>query len=73
MLPFGIQSKQIHLNTWKDKEFDNFKFFVERNKGNFISFNQAKNQINNNVINDTDKSDKKGPVTSVMGNKIIKK
>ena len=53
MLPFGIQSTQIHLNTWQDKEFDIFRFFVEKNKGNFISFSEAKNQVNNNIISRT--------------------
>ena len=48
MLPFGIQSTQIHLNYWKQKDFDNFKNFIEKNKNKILSYDQALNKINNN-------------------------
>ena len=48
ILPFGIQSTQIHLNYWEQKDFDNFKNFVEQNKNKIISYDQALNKINNN-------------------------
>ena len=48
ILPFGIQSTQIHLNYWEQKDFDNFKNFVEKNKNKIISYDQALNKINNN-------------------------
>ena len=30
LLPFGIQSTQIHVNYWNDKDFTNFKKFIEK-------------------------------------------
>ena len=50
LLPFGIQSTQIHLNYWGDDEFENFKDFIEKNKSKIISFDQAISKINNNVL-----------------------
>lgn len=54
-LPFGIQSTQIHLNYWNQKDFDKFKIFVEKNKRFFITYEQAigkvKNGYHNKVIN----------------------
>ena len=50
MLPFGIQSTQIHLNTWGEVEFNNFEIFIKRNKENFISFDEALKRINNNTF-----------------------
>lgn len=48
-LPFGIQSTQIHLNYWTEKEFKKFELFVKKNKDGFISFDQAISEINNNM------------------------
>lgn len=31
ILPFGIQSTQMHINGWKDEDFKNFETFVESN------------------------------------------
>ena len=47
-LPFGIQSTQIHLNYWKEKDFDIFKKFVEKNSNKIITYENALNKINNN-------------------------
>jgi hypothetical protein len=38
-LPFGIQSFQIHLNYFKQKDFDNLKKFVELNSKKIITYN----------------------------------
>ena len=37
MLPFGIQATQIHLNYWKQNDFDNFEKFIESNQKKIIS------------------------------------
>ena len=31
LLPFGIQSTQIHLNYWNNDDFNKFEKFVEQN------------------------------------------
>jgi len=49
-LPFGIQSTQIHLNEWKQKDFDNFEKFIIKNLNKIISYNQAIEKINNNFL-----------------------
>ena len=49
-LPFGIQSTQIHLNYWKQKEFDEFEEFIERNSKQIINYDQAVNKVNNNLF-----------------------
>ena len=46
-LPFGIQSTQIHLNYWEKKDFDKFEIFINKNKNNIISFEQAISKIDN--------------------------
>ena len=48
-LPFGIQSTQIHLNYWKQKDFDIFEEFVKKNKENFISYEETIKKIDNGI------------------------
>jgi len=50
LLPFGIQSTQIHLNYWKQKDFDNFEIFIEKHLEKIITYEQALKKINNNLI-----------------------
>ena len=50
MLPFGIQSTQIHLNYWKQEDFDNFEKFVKKNSNKIITYDQALKKINNNLF-----------------------
>ncbi len=47
-LPFGIQSTQIHLNYWAEKDFNIFKKFIEKNSNKIITYQEALNKINNN-------------------------
>ena len=49
-LPFGIQSTQIHLNYWKQKDFDNFEKFIEKNFKKIITYEQALKKVNNNFF-----------------------
>ena len=48
-LPFGIQSTQIHLNYWNQKDLDNFEIFVKKNQNNLITYEGAIKKINNNI------------------------
>jgi hypothetical protein len=45
--PFGIQSFQIHLNYFKQDDFDNLKKFVELNSKKIITYDQAVDKLKN--------------------------
>ena len=64
MLPFGIQSTQIHLNYWKEEQFLVFKNFVIENSTKVISFDEALKRLKNNyfskIINFSTKGALKG-------------
>ena len=49
MLPFGIQATQIHLNYWKQNDFNNFEKFIEKNQKKIISYEQALKKVNNGI------------------------
>jgi len=49
-LPFGIQTTQIHLNYWNQKDFDNFEKFIIKNLKNIITYDQAIEKVNNNLF-----------------------
>ena len=57
LLPFGIQSTQIHINYWSDKDFINFKKFIEKHHKKVISADFAFSKIPNSnlykIINST--------------------
>ena len=48
VLPFGIQSTQIHLNYWKQKDFVNFEKFIQKNAKKIITYDQALEKVHNN-------------------------
>ena len=50
MLPFGIQSTQVHLNYMSEKKFNKFEYFIEKNKKNIITFDTAIEKVNNNLF-----------------------
>lgn len=49
-LPFGIQSFQIHLNYFNQKDFENLKSFVEKNSKKIITYEQAILKTNNSFF-----------------------
>lgn len=51
MLPYGIQTTQIHLNYWKNQDFELFKKFIIKNKNKIITYDQAISKVSNNTIN----------------------
>ena len=50
MLPYGIQSTQIHLNYWKNQDFEHFTKFIEKNHRRIISLDEAFSKTNNRLI-----------------------
>jgi hypothetical protein len=50
MLPFGIQSTQVHLNYMSEKKFNKFEYFIEKNKKSIITFDAAIEKVNNNLF-----------------------
>lgn len=50
LLPFGIQSAQIHINYWSDKDFTNFKKFIEKHHKKVISADFAFSKISNSYL-----------------------
>jgi peptidoglycan/xylan/chitin deacetylase (PgdA/CDA1 family) len=51
LLPFGIQSTQIHLNNWDAEKYDDFKTFVVKNHKKIINYDFALSKTNNSFIN----------------------
>ena len=50
MLPFGIQSTQMHLNYWQENDFGIFEKFIVKNYKNIISFEDCIEKINNSLL-----------------------
>ena len=49
ILPFGIQSTQIHINSWNAQDFEVFKNFIEANlKKKIIDYDYALSKVNDN-------------------------
>ena len=46
-LPFGLQTTQIHLNYWTDKEFNKFSNQISKNHKKVISYDEALKYISN--------------------------
>ena len=41
LLPFGIQSSQIHINYWNEKDYINFEKFIDKNYNKIISYDEV--------------------------------
>jgi len=50
ILPFGLQSTQIHLNYWSDKDFSKFEKFIDVNQDKIINYDQMLDGVNNGPI-----------------------
>ena len=50
LLPFGIQSTQIHLNEWNDESFKNFEIFIKKNHKKIVSLDHIIKIVNPNRI-----------------------
>ena len=50
MLPFGIQSTQIHLNYWNKDDYESFEEFIIKYNNKIINFERCIETINNNFL-----------------------
>ena len=50
IVPIGIQTTQIHLNYWDQKDFDDFEKFIIKNCDKIITYDQAIEKVNNNLF-----------------------
>ena len=50
MLPFGLQSTQIHLNNWEEKYFNKFQNFLVKNKSRIMTYHQVLNKTSNSKL-----------------------
>ncbi len=55
MLPYGIQSTQIHLNYIKKKNFDNLENFFKKNQKKIIDFNLVLGKVSNSLFSNASK------------------
>ena len=46
-LPFGLQTTQIHLNYWTEKEFHKFSQLISKNCKKIISYDEALKLVSN--------------------------
>ena len=46
ILPIGIQSTQIHLNYWKQNDFEDFEKFINKNLNKIITYEEALKKVN---------------------------
>ena len=51
-LPFGIQSTQIHLNFWQEREYQKFKSLIERKHNLITDMNHILSLKKSNLIED---------------------
>ena len=51
LMPYGIQSTQIHINYWNDKDFLNFRKFIEKHHNKVIKADFAFSKTSNNYLN----------------------
>ncbi len=49
-IPFGIYSTQIHLNYWKQDDFDKFEKFINKNLNHILTYEKALQKANTNFI-----------------------
>ena len=50
MLPFGVQSTQIHLNFWNDEDFNKFEKFVDKHIKKIKNYDQVLEKTSNSLI-----------------------
>ena len=50
MLPFGLQSTQIHVNYWKERDYVLFENFIEKNHKNIVNLENAFAKKNENYF-----------------------
>ena len=53
LLPFGIQSTQIHLNYWSQTDFNQFEQFIKKNADKILHLDYILNLEKPNLIKNT--------------------
>ena len=48
LLPFGLQTTQIHLNYWSENEFNKFSNLIHKNREKVVSYDEALKLISSN-------------------------
>ena len=56
MLPFGIQSTQIHLNYWNDEYYNNFKKFIQNYHSKIKKFEEILEFVSESKFKDSTKN-----------------
>jgi predicted deacetylase len=55
ILPFGIQSTQMHINGWNENNYLNFEFFINKNSDKIVELDYiikiTKNSLHHNITN----------------------
>ena len=51
-LPFGIQSTQMHINNWNEKNYKNFEKFISKYHKNVVNLNYIQSIANSNNLQD---------------------
>jgi predicted deacetylase len=49
-LPFGIQSTQMHINNWNNKNYSNFEKFIKKNYKKIVNLDHVINVANPNFL-----------------------
>jgi len=49
-LPFGIQSTQMHINNWNNKNYSNFEKFIKKNYKKIVNLDHVVNVANPNFL-----------------------
>jgi predicted deacetylase len=50
LLPFGIQSTQMHINEWNDEAYENFEIFIKKNYSKILNLNNIIEIANPNSL-----------------------
>lgn len=50
LIPFGLQTTQIHLNIMKDEDFNKLQSLIEKNYQNIITYDEALGLLSENLL-----------------------
>jgi predicted deacetylase len=50
LIPFGLQTTQIHLNIMKDEDFNKLQSLIEKNYQNIITYDEALDLLSENLL-----------------------
>jgi len=50
VLPFGIQTTQLHINYWNNRDYEEFKIFIDKNHKKIINLEHAFSRDSNSFV-----------------------